>query len=288
MRKIASILLFSVCLAGCSDSDDNEIPRSFNRILLTEVCNGASSYNIKRSEEYRYVGGRMMSRTVSQQFIAPGTEPVESTRVSFAYADDHNSVTLTDEVDTKRTYSLDADGYATECLYEAYKDRRLYTFSYTNGYLTQLTEKLLPAYGSGEGALFHTLDLAYSNGSLASIASSSFRDSPTTPTNQFRTICEAGTDKNVYAFPCLELLDTYPLTFHHEALFAGMLGKVSQHLIARSYPEQTIGKYSESTAYTYEFNAQKKPTAIRKRMTYTGGKEQDIYPNQRDIAITIE
>lgn len=288
MKKLSTILLFTVFIGGCSESNDEETPRSFNRILLTEECNGTAAYNTKRSEDFRYVNGRMVSHSITQQFTAPGAEPVESSRVSLAYANDGNLVTLTDEVETKRTYSLNAAGYATECLYEAYKDIRLYTFSYTNGFLTQLTEELLPINGSGKGILSHSLDLTYSEDNLTSVTSSSFRNSPTAPTNQFRTIYEAGKEKNICAIPCLKLLDTYPLSFHQQALFAGMLGKMSQNFTARSYPEQTAGKYSESTTYIYELNSQQKPTAIRKRMTYTGGEDQDLYPNRRDITVTIE
>lgn len=288
MKKLSAILLFTVFIGGCSESNDEETPRSFNRILLTEECNGSSSYNIKKVEEYRYVDGWMTGHSITQQFIAPGANPEESSRVSFVYAGDRNSVTLTDEVGTKRTYFLNADGYATDCRYESYEQRRHYTFSYAGGYLIRLTEELFPTKSSENGTLFHSLDLTYSEDNLTSVTSSSFRNSPTAPTNQFRTIYEAGKEKNIYAIPCLELLDTYPLSFHQQALFAGMLGKMSQHFTARSYPEQTAGKYSESTAYIYELNSQQKPTAIRKRMTYTGGEDRDLYPNRRDITVTIE
>ena len=90
---------------------------------------------------------------------------------------------------------------------------------------------------------------------------------------------EAGETINYYCLPCLDLLETYPLSFHQCALFAGILGKPTQHLVARSTPENNNNEY---TTYSYTFDNEGKPTSIYSRTHYSNKI------NTQNISIAIE
>ena len=78
----------------------------------------------------------------------------------------------------------------------------------------------------------------------------------------------------------------YPTKAHREALFAGMLGKPTQHLTTASYPEKTSDTYTERTEYTYSFDKNKKPVSLKVSTKYGNGKS--ISYLNRTISITIE
>ena len=103
---------------------------------------------------------------------------------------------------------------------------------------------------------------------------------------KLQTNYEAGEDINYYRLPCMLVADTYPLSFHRETLFAGMLGKPTQHLTIASYPEKTSDTYTERTEYTYSFDKNKKPVSLKVSTKYGNGKS--ISYLNRTISITIE
>ena len=97
---------------------------------------------------------------------------------------------------------------------------------------------------------------------------------------------QPGKDINYYRLPCPVLADTYPLSFHREAMFAGILGKPTQHLTVASYPDQTDDTYTERTEYSYSFDKKNKPTGLHIQTKYGNGKSMN-YIN-RTINISIE
>jgi len=69
-------------------------------------------------------------------------------------------------------------------------------------------------------------------------------------------------------------------------MFAGILGKPTQHLTVASYPDQTGDTYTERTEYSYSFDKKNKPTGLHIQTKYGNGKSMN-YIN-RTINISIE
>lgn len=144
----------------------------------------------------------------------------------------------------------------------------------------------MPREGSSDAVVAHTLSLQYDKGDLISTISPSLPYESSTGYGKLQTNYEAGEDINYYRLPCMLVADTYPLSFHREALFAGMLGKPTQHLTTASYPEKTSDTYTERTEYTYSFDKNKKPVSLKVSTKYGNGKS--ISYLNRTISITIE
>ena len=97
-------------------------------------------------------------------------------------------------------------------------------------------------------------------------------------------IYEPGEESSKYHLPCLGLLEIHPLTFHIEALYAGLLGKAPRHFTARSFPAEGD---NEQTIYTYEFDKEGNPQKMGCQTTYAKG-ESGYYPYTRNISISFE
>ena len=293
MKKIA-LLLCAIVMFGCSDDEEKswteiEIPTpAMSRMLLTEFCksDGIGVSDVTKREEFSYKDNWLTDYIYSQEVsIADLTETITNP-IAVQYENNRGSVTFTDETGTERKYTLNEEGYATQCEYASLDQKREYTFSYTDGYLTQMNEKIMPREGSSDAAVAHTLSLHYDKGDLISTTSPSLTNESFTEYGELQTNYEAGEDVNYYRLPCLLVADTYPLSFHREALFAGMLGKPTQHLTPASYPEKTSDTYTERTEYTYNFDKNKKPVSLKISTKYSNGKSTS-YLN-RTISITIE
>ena len=82
------------------------------------------------------------------------------------------------------------------------------------------------------------------------------------------------------------------MSFHNDAIYAGLLGRQSKHLIIGNTPEENKEEY---TKYTYELDENEKPTGIIAKTTSTGtvidinGNAYDeTKTDTRTIGITIE
>lgn len=298
MKKVA-ILLLAIIAFGCSEENGTEeepwveinIPNpNISRMLLTEVCesNESGVPDITREEEFLYSKGWMTKHATTQKYSID-TEFFTITRESsLDYNSNHTLATLTDQSDNKYVYTLNDQGYATQCTYTSAYQKRQYTFSYDNGYLVQLTEQVIPTDDITTEIISHTLTLNYQNGDLISVISPSLTNEAFTDYGENQIIYEAGKDINYYRLPCLQLLDTYPLSFHQTALFAGLLGKPTQHFTVYTYPKSTAEGYVENTTYTYKFDNDGKPTSLQSHTSYTGGAYSGSFPNKRNISIAIE
>lgn len=297
MKKIAFLLL-ALLAFGCSDDEgaiaeepwtEIEIPTPvMDRMLLTEVCESSGVPDVTTHEKFLYSNGWMTSHSSTQKFTADDEQTILSNQINFQYTLNYSIATLTDDSGNKRVYTLNEQGYATQCIYTSDYQVRQYIFSYTDGYLTQVTEEVTSTDGISETTNSLKLSLAYKKGDLISVTAPSITNEPFTGYSENQTNFESGKDINYYRLPCLLLLDTYPLSFHPEAMFAGMLGKPTQHLVTRASPHVTAEGSTEHTNYTYRFNSSGKPTAIHSRTIYSGGTDQNHFPNKRDISITIE
>lgn len=133
----------------------------------------------------------------------------------------------------------------------------------------------------------HTLSLQYDKGDLISTISPSLPYESSTGYGKLQTNYEAGRRYQLYRLPCMLVADTYsPFPSIVETLFAGMLGKPTQHLTIASYPEKTSDTYTERTEYTYSFDKNKKPVSLKVSTKYGNGKS--ISYLNRTISITIE
>lgn len=285
MKKTA-LLLCLLAMLGCSEDEDLQL--TSNKISLTEFCPATEKgvSDVTKTEEFYFENSFLSGYLYTQESVIANEREVYTNPISIQYDNNRSSVTLTDEMGTTRLYILNDEGFATLCDYTSADQKRQYTFSYTNGYLTQLNEVILPGEGSSESATSRTMTFNYHNGELVSVLSPSLTSESFAGYGEHQTNFETGEDINYYRLPCLLLLDIYPLSFHREALFAGMLGKPTQHLITSSYPVQTSGNYVEKTEYSYKFN-KNKPTNLRITTSYgeSGKAMSSIY---RNIAISIE
>ena len=145
----------------------------------------------------------------------------------------------------------------------------------------------MPREGSSDAVVSHTLSLQYDKGDLISTTSPSLTNESSTGYGKFQTNYEAGEDINYYRLPCMLVADTYPLSFHREALFAGMLGKPTQHLTTASCPEMSrVTHTPKEPNIAYNFDKNKKPVSLKISTKYSNGKSTS-YLN-RTISITIE
>lgn len=257
-------------------------------MLVSEYCksDGRGVSDVTKEEEFHYKDAWLTGYTYTQEVSIADLTEIISHPLTIQYGNNRSSVTFTDEIGTERKYTLNEEGYATQCEYASLDQKRQYTFSYTDGYLTQVNEKIIPREGSSDAAVSHTLSLQYDKGDLISTTSPSLTNESFTGYGKLQTNYEAGEDINYYRLPCLLVADTYPLSFHREALFAGILGKPTQHLTTASYPEKTSDTYTERTEYTYNFDKNKKPVSLKVSTKYSNGKSTS-YLN-RTISITIE
>ena len=257
-------------------------------MLFSEFCksDGIGVSDVTKEEEFRYEDAWLTGYTYTQEISIADLTEIISHSLTIQYGNNRSSVTFTDEIGTERKYILNEEGYATQCEYASLDQKRQYTFSYTDGYLTQVNEKIMPREGSSDAVVAHTLSLQYDKGDLISTISPSLPYESSTGYGKLQTNYEAGEDINYYRLPCMLVADTYPLSCHREALFAGMLGKPTQHLTIASYPEKTSDTYTERTEYTYSFDKNKKPVSLKVSTKYGNGKS--ISYLNRTISITIE
>lgn len=230
MKKIA-LLLCAIVMFGCSDDEEKagtEVPDpEISKMLFSEFCksDGIGVSDVTKEEEFRYEDAWLTGYTYTQEVSIADLTEIISHSLTIQYGNNRSSVTFTDEIGTERKYTLNEEGYATQCEYASLDQKRQYTFSYTDGYLTQVNENIMPREGSSDAVVAHTLSLQYDKGDLISTISPSLPYESSTGYGKLQTNYEAGEDINYYRLPCMLVADTYPLSFHREALFAGMLGK---------------------------------------------------------------
>ena len=148
MRKILLLVCMMTVIFGCSDDEEKawteiEIPTpAMSRMLLTEFCksDGIGVSDVTKREEFSYQENWLTDYIYSQEVsIADLTETITNP-IAVRYENNRGSVTLTDETGIQRKYTLNEQGYATQCEYTSFGQKREYTFSYTDGYLTLVKE----------------------------------------------------------------------------------------------------------------------------------------------------
>lgn len=268
MKKVI-IVLWAILAFGCSSDEEEKEESHQKTIVLNETIAIDSKTFFYKTEKFLFNNEQLIQHSVSQQYF----DDEISQEVNLTYSG--NTVTVTTE-DLTLVYTLNAEGYASQCSYATSYQNRNYSFSYSaDGYLTGIAESI-------EDTPYSSTALTYENGDLTSI---------TTNLNEIsnKIIYEARKESSQYYLPCLGILETYPFSFHTEALYAGLLGKSPRHFTVRTSPE---GNDSEYTTYTYQFDEEGNPTQIHSQTTYPlysyAEDSSTDYPNRRTITITIE
>ena len=244
MKKVA-ILLLAILTFSCSDDDEKgteEDKGQWAMIFNESVENDSKPVN--KTEKFMFDGERLIQHIIKQRYF----EEEISNEVNLSYSD--NQVTVTTDYLTL-VYTLNSEGYASQCVYSLSSQNRIYQFSYSaEGYLTGIVENI-------DNREYSSTSLTYENGDIES---------------------------STYHLPCLGLLEIHPLTFHIEALYAGLLGKDPRHFTIRSCP---AGSNDEKTVYSYGFDKKGNPSRMICQTTYAGG-QASYYPYTRNISISVK
>lgn len=278
MKKILLLLVTAVLLFGCSKDEEGNLPKepevpstptgitkestlsrtiSFTReeidnesiLTLKETLTDDPKHPVRKTEIYTFVNNQLTKRNISQEY---SLGPNLSSTFELKHMDD--AVVITEEETDRFTYTLNAKGYATECIYKEGSQQRYYTFQYSqDNYLTRIEEKI-------SNNLLASLDISYKNGHLASF---------TTSINGIENtiVCEAGETTNPDKLPCLPLVETYPLSTHIEALYAGILGKSTSHLVSKTQPQNNNDEWTD---YRYSTDNSGSITSINMTTHYKG------------------
>lgn len=273
------IVLITVLLWSCSkDNNDNNIlpvepeepstptgnveESTQKRIIYFATENGESNQSIltvteimttdgyvNKKETYTFNNTQLI-RHFTQQKYYPEFITTYETKLDYS----ENTVIVTDDNGNILTYTLNDDGYATFCKYETASQIRFYDFIYTtDNFLTRIEESI-------GNTFFSSLDLSYENGDLTSV---------TTFMNgiENKIMYTAGITANSDKLPCIPLSETYPMSTHVEALYAGLLGKTSNHLVAKTQP---YGNDDEWNEFHYSINEAGNISSLKITTHYKG------------------
>lgn len=273
------IVLITVLLWSCSkDNNDNNIlpvepeepstptgnveESTQKRIIYFATENGESNQSIltvteimttdgyvNKKETYTFNNTQLI-RHFTQQKYYPEFITTYETKLDYS----ENTVIVTDDNGNILTYTLNDDGYATFCKYETASQIRFYDFIYTtDNFLTRIEESI-------GNTFFSSLDLSYENGDLTSV---------TTFMNgiENKIMYTAGITANSDKLPCIPLSETYPMSTHVEALYAGLLGKTSNHLVAKTQP---YGNDDEWNEFHYSINESGNISSLKITTHYKG------------------
>ena len=232
--------MLAILIFSCSDDDEKgtvENKGQWAMIFNESVKNDSNP--VDKTEKFMFDGERLIQHIIKQRYF----EEEISNEVNLSYSD--NQVTVTTDYLTL-VYTLNSEGYASQCVYSLSSQNRIYQFSYSaEGYLTGIVENI-------DDTEYSSTSLTYENGDITSISSKM-----NGLENKF--IYEPGEESSTYHLPCLGLLEIHPLTFHIEALYAGLLGKDPRHFTIRSCP---AGSNDEKTIYSYGFDKKGKPSRM--------------------------
>lgn len=257
MKQLKNALALTICAAlmfACSD----ESPEVSQMTIKENMSYDGGT--VAKVDTYVYENDKLVKHVTTQEFYGQSI----SSAVSLSYF--KQEVLVKDDEGNTAVYTLGSDGYATQCAYQLSGQARVYTFHYDQGYLARLDETI-------EGQSGKSNTLTYRQGDLIGIS------------NAGTTLrCEPGGTVNSASLPDQLLKDIYPLSLHLDAMYAGILGRPAQHLVAQVMPIAEDNK--EITEYTYTTDATGKVTGVREKLTYTGTLI-DIYGNAYEQKQTV-
>lgn len=215
---------------------------------ITETIKSDTS-PVEKTETYTFNHGQLVGHSTLQEYY-PQFSMSDEKQLDYS----ENIVTVTDGNNNVLTYTLNDEGYAVQCKYQMGSQIRFYNFQYSaNNYLTRIEESI-------GNTFFSSLDLSYENEDLISV---------TTFINDMENtiLYEPGEITNSGKASCFPLSETYPISTHSEALYAGLLGKMSNHLVTKTQPK---GNDDEWTNYQYSVNESGNISSIRMSTHHKG------------------
>lgn len=272
MNKFYYFLCSLLCLAAvsaCADSDEPENSLSgwvpiLTEIKLTETLT-SDSYPVNKSELYTYEDNLLTCHTTIQEVYGQGNELLYSQEQQSHWLYEKGKATLTDENGQTMVYKLDANGLAVSCTGCQAGQEREYRFSYAGGYLTRIEEWI-------DGALYASTQLDYQKGELQTVTS-----------GNFSIRCQSGDIVNQDHLPLLLTDDIPLLSAHTDAIYAHLLGRQSQHLVAVVTPAEDAGR--NRTSYQYQTDAQGHLSRLTASTT-SHGVSYDAYGNATESTRT--
>lgn len=221
--------------------ESNQYTLSVTEIMTTDGY-------VNKKETYTFNNTQLIRHFTQQKYS--DSNITYETKLDYS----ENTVIVTDDRGNILTYTLNDNGYATSCKYETPSQIRFYDFIYTaDNYLTRIEESI----GS---TFFSSLDLSYENGDLTSVTTS-MNDMENKIMYTASAIAYAGN------LPCIPLSETYPMSTHIEALYAGLLGKTPNHLVAKTQP---YGNDDEWNEYHYSINESGDISSLKITTHYKG------------------
>lgn len=241
-RFIVWTLLTAALTAACADEEkvgppDEPIPTypltPFSAICLSETMDNDAFLPVTSIQTYRFTEGRI-SRLHNRQLIDLGDETLEMEQRTDVSYDDSEAV-VTEESGSTFTYTLNRQGYATQCIYRTPGGSvRRYTFSYHTDaegriHLTELTERL----GEEGEEIYANLQIDYSSYPTLKINQTIGGQSAGYTT----TADHSATSLNRSGLPDLFLSELHPLAMHPVALYGKWLGEPLDNLISHITPD---------------------------------------------------
>lgn len=241
-RMLLALLCSTViALSACSEEDTPApLPETPGMTLTEKIITDGGI--VDRTEEFYYNESRQLTRRVMKQKTTVslgGYTDTDSLRLENRVTYTPDEVTVTDASDNVSTYLLNDQGYATSCIRREAGTRqsRVYTFGYSDdAVLTEVMEIIngkIQSRATFQPLTASSATLCIENGEISSTA--------------LLTLGE----ENTSHLPWLYLTEQYPLNLHQEAMYAQLLGKSPERLIASLRPETG----DEQTTYTYTTDA---------------------------------
>lgn len=257
--KFLFVSFFSILLLsyGCTKEEGEEEPYSNIRFRISEYIPYDLGYTDK-SEDFYYTNNRL-TKVVTTQITTTTAFPPhidkDTVQIEYNIIYSGERVSIVENEGSELTYTLNKEGHAEKCSLDGYgsTNTRYHNFTYT-------PEGMLSGIEEVDNTFHCTYNIDYENND---IVKSTLRQYDTDfPTNYI-----TGSIENKENFPCPMIIEAYPVYFHRIAFYAGILGKLSGHLIEKAVPE---GATNENTTYSYKTDTKGHVTSCIQKTTSYG------------------
>lgn len=224
MKNITNLLL-TILVFGCSDNDDKTtIEDNGQWIILFKETMISDPDPVYKTEKLLFGNERLIQHSVKRQYSE--NEIIHEVNLTC-----FDSLVIVSTEGLTLVNTLNADGYASHCVYESPTQNRIYRFSYSiDCYLTDIIESIDYTEFSSASLAYESVNITSLNGIKSKLR---------------YEIREGSSD---YHLTCLGLLELHFFTLHIESLYAGLLGKNPRHITIYSVPKED--KYNIRSALT--------------------------------------
>lgn len=235
-KPFLTALLTANIFFSCNKEDDRYL--FYNDFQTFSILETLTTDNYlektERTEAYTFINSQLQYSTITQ--VLPYYDHTMECQDNASYAGANTTITGCSV--ESAVYTLNREGFAVSCDIKDGGQLRHYDFSYTNGYLSAVSEAI-------NNTETFQMELRYNKGDL--IQTTEKKTGYDTHTLNFTPTAE----ENVGKLPLHYLTEIYPLSFHRIAIYAGILGKAPQHLIQQITSESSI---PDTAKYSYKFS----------------------------------